>query len=169
MITRSHWNSKNLFYEILLVSISYHTTIQNFCRDRNGFHGQIPLQWRPNERDGVSNHRRLHCLFNCWFGADQRRKHQSSASLAFVRWIHRWRVNSPHKRPATRKMLPFDDVIIPLHKISKGLGYSHFAPFHMPKVATKLEHFRLSDLIFQLEPSNLGPRQRTLLDIKSLY
>ena len=29
-------------------------------------------------------------------GADQR-KHQSSASLAFVRGIHRWPVNSPHK------------------------------------------------------------------------
>ena len=35
-------------------------------------------------------------------GADQR-KHQSSASLAFVWVIHRWSVNSPHKRPVTRK------------------------------------------------------------------
>ena len=42
--------------------------------------------------------------------ADQR-KHQSSASLAFVRGIHRWPVNSPHKRPVMRKMSPFDDVI----------------------------------------------------------
>ena len=44
-------------------------------------------------------------------GADQR-NHQSSASLAFVRGIHWWPVNSPHKRPATRKMFPFDDVIM---------------------------------------------------------
>ena len=36
-------------------------------------------------------------------GADQR-KHQSSASLAFVRGIHRWPVNSPHKWPVTQKM-----------------------------------------------------------------
>ena len=36
-------------------------------------------------------------------GADQR-KHQSSASLTFVRGIHRWSVNSPHKGPVTRKM-----------------------------------------------------------------
>ena len=35
--------------------------------------------------------------------ADQR-KHQSSASLAFVRGIHRG--------PVTRKMFPFDDVIM---------------------------------------------------------
>ena len=44
-------------------------------------------------------------------GGDQR-KHQSSASLAFVRGSHRWPVNSPHKRPVTRKMFPFHDVIM---------------------------------------------------------
>ena len=43
--------------------------------------------------------------------ADQR-KHQSSASLAFVQGIHRRPVNSPHKWPITRKMFPFDDVIM---------------------------------------------------------
>ena len=44
-------------------------------------------------------------------GADQR-KHQSSASLAFARGIHRWPVNSPHKWPVTWKMFPFDDVML---------------------------------------------------------
>ena len=44
-------------------------------------------------------------------GADQR-IHQSCASLAFVRGIHRWPVNSPPKGPVTRKMFPFDDVIM---------------------------------------------------------
>ena len=50
--------------------------------------------------------------------ADQR-KHQSSASLAIVRRIHRGPVNSPHKWPVTRKMFPFDDVIMPpsLHQV----------------------------------------------------
>ena len=43
--------------------------------------------------------------------ADQR-KHQSSASLAFLRGIHRGPANSPHKWPVTRKMVPFDDVIM---------------------------------------------------------
>ena len=43
--------------------------------------------------------------------ADQR-KHQSSPSLAFVWVIHRGPVNSPHKWPVTRKMFPFDDVIM---------------------------------------------------------
>ena len=44
-------------------------------------------------------------------GADQR-KHQSSASLAFVRGIHRGPGNSPHKWQVTQKMFPFDDVIM---------------------------------------------------------
>ena len=44
-------------------------------------------------------------------GAKQR-KHQSSASMVFVRGIHRWPVNSPQKGPVTRKMFPFDDVIM---------------------------------------------------------
>ena len=44
-------------------------------------------------------------------GPDQR-KYQSSASLAFVRRIHRWPVNSPLKGPVMWKMFSFDDVIM---------------------------------------------------------
>ena len=51
---------------------------------------------------------------NMQSGADQR-KHQSFASLAFVKGIHRWMVNSPHKWPVTRKMATFDDVILLMH------------------------------------------------------
>ena len=51
-------------------------------------------------------------------GADQR-KHQSSASLAFVRGIHRWPVNSLHKGPGTQKMFPFDDVIMCVYGTSQ--------------------------------------------------
>ena len=69
------------------------------------------LQWRHNERYGVSNHQSLECLFNRLFRR-RSKKHQSSASLAFVRGIHRLPVNSPHKWPVTRKMFPFDDVIM---------------------------------------------------------
>ena len=44
-------------------------------------------------------------------GADQR-KPQSSASLAFVRGTNRWPVNSCTRKPAKRKIFPFDDVIM---------------------------------------------------------
>ena len=63
------------------------------------------IQWRHNGRDSVLNHQPHGCLLNRLFvysDADQR-KHQSSASLAFVRGIHRGAVNSPHKWPVTRK------------------------------------------------------------------
>ena len=33
-------------------------------------------------------------------------------ALVFVRWMQPWPVNSPHKWPVTRKMFPFDDVIM---------------------------------------------------------
>ena len=45
------------------------------------------------------------------------RKHQSSASLAFVWEIHWGPVNSPHKYPVMRKMFPFDDVI--MHEVNR--------------------------------------------------
>ena len=55
---------------------------------------------------------------NVYSGADQR-KHQNSVSLAFVRGIYQWPVHSPHKWPVTRKMLPFDDVIMDVKIIWK--------------------------------------------------
>ena len=64
--------------------------------------------------------------------ADQR-KHQISASLAFVRGIHRGPVNYPHKGPVTRKMFPFDDVIMWMTSGSdNGLSPDH----HEAKICT---------------------------------
>ena len=51
-------------------------------------------------------------------GADQR-KLQLSVSLAFVWGIHWWPVNSPHKGTVTRKMFPFDDVIMSVTSFSR--------------------------------------------------
>ena len=44
-------------------------------------------------------------------GKDQR-KHQTSASLTFVRGLYRWPVNTSHKGLVTENMFPFDDVIM---------------------------------------------------------
>ena len=54
----------------------------------------------------------LTIVFSTVYLDTDQRKHQSSASLAFVRGIHRRPVNSPHKWPVTRKIFPFDDVIM---------------------------------------------------------
>ena len=54
----------------------------------------------------------LAIVYSTVFSDADQRKHQSSVSLAFVWGIHRWPVNSPHKWPVTRKMFPFDGVIM---------------------------------------------------------
>ena len=74
------------FSEII---IEIHTYTCLWCQWNN----LAALQWRHNERYGVSNHRPLDCLPNRCTRVDQR-KHQSSASLASVRGIHR----SPQRR-----------------------------------------------------------------------
>ena len=51
-------------------------------------------------------------VYSTVYSGIDRRKYQSSASLAFVRGIHQWPVNSPHKCPVMRKVFPFDDVIM---------------------------------------------------------
>ena len=51
-------------------------------------------------------------VYSIVYSDADKRKHQSSASLAFVRGIHRGPQKSLHKWPVTRKMFPFDDVIM---------------------------------------------------------
>ena len=54
----------------------------------------------------------LTIVYSTVYSGEDQRKHQSSASLAFVMGIHLWPMNSPHKGPVTRNMFPFDDVIM---------------------------------------------------------
>ena len=54
----------------------------------------------------------LTIVYSIVYSGTHQRKHESSASLAFVQGIHRRPVNFPHKWPVTRKMFPFDDVIM---------------------------------------------------------
>ena len=69
------------------------------------------LQWRCNERHGVSNHLHLDCLLNRLF----RRTSKETSKVrvtSLCEGIHRWQVDSPHKEPVTWNMFPFDDVFI---------------------------------------------------------
>ena len=100
----------NLSWSIPLQWLSPSAHSENAC---------ISVEWRHNERDGVSNHPRLD---------------QSSAPLAFVREIHRWPVNSMYKRPVTRKMLPFDDDIMILRDF-----FGHSIWHHLIIVYSKLQ------------------------------
>ena len=58
----------------------------------------------------------LTVVYSTVYSRTYQRKHQSSASLASVRGIYRWPVNSPHKFPVTWKTVPFDDVIMSINR-----------------------------------------------------
>ena len=72
---------------------------------------EYSLQWRQNGRDCVSNHQPRHCLLSRLFG--RRSKKTSKLRVTgLCAGNQRGPVNSPHKWPVTRKMFPFDDVIM---------------------------------------------------------
>ena len=71
----------------------------------------VALRWRHNDHDGVSNHQPHHCLLNRLF----RRRSRKTSKLRVTGLCvgnSPGPVNSPHKGPVTRKMFPFDDVIM---------------------------------------------------------
>ena len=69
------------------------------------------LRWRHNGRDGVSNHQPHDCLLNRLF----RRRSKKTSKLRVTGLCagnSPGPVNSPHKWSVSRKMFPFDDVIM---------------------------------------------------------
>ena len=74
-------------------------------------------------------------------GADKR-KHQSSASLALVRGIRRWPVNCPHKGSTTRTIFSFDDVIMVLALASVRQGHSKFE-----RLSSIYDHFSITSVL----------------------
>ena len=88
-----------------------------WCLIMLGFHWNIYLHWNTYYSDIImsamaSQITSVSIVYSTVCSGAYQRKHESSASLAFVRGIHWWLVNSPHKGPVTRKMFPFDDVIM---------------------------------------------------------
>ena len=104
----------------------------------------LSLQWHHNERDGVSNNQPHDCLLNRLLRHRLERKRQSSVSLAFVRGIHRWPVNSPHKGSVTRKMFQFDDVIMMIVRVAVNLLQMTWViePHKSAKNYDNLTHFK---------------------------
>ena len=98
----------------LYALLSAHWT--NSCRS---------LRWRHSYHDGVSNHQPHGCLLNRLF---MRRSKKTSKLrvTGLCAGNSRWPVNSPHKGPVTRKMFPFDDVIMYIEYLYPG-NPSNFA------------------------------------------
>ena len=68
----------------------------------------MSLRWRHNGRDGISNHQPHHCLLNRLFG----RRSKKTSKLRVTGLCAGISPGTPHKWPVTRKMFPFDDVIM---------------------------------------------------------
>ena len=82
-------------------------------------HNKTATYWGPHYIDAIMGTMasQISCLtvvYSTVYSCADQWKHQISASLAFVRGIHRWPVNSPQKWPVTRKMFPLDDVVLGL-------------------------------------------------------
>ena len=77
-----------------------------------------PLQWRHNELDGVSNHRRPGCLLNHLSGRRSKKTPKLHVT-GLCEGNHQWPMDFPHKGPVTRKIFAFDDVIIPWKHLAK--------------------------------------------------
>ena len=92
---------------LALEVIVWHTKTLHFCWCTVRF----TLLWRHNGRDCVSNHQPHDCLLNRLFRSRSQKTSKLRVTGLCVQGIHRWPVNSPHKRPVTRKMFLFDDVI----------------------------------------------------------
>ena len=104
-----------------ILSTTFYAKHVNACFQLTHFLSMIvrTLRWRHNGHDGSQITSLTIVYSTVYSGADQR-KHQSSASLAFARGIHRWPVNSPHKWSVTRKMFSFDGVIMLCDFIQPG-------------------------------------------------
>ena len=141
-------NTRDTFY------CSRHLFVQFQCLIRTQV--EKSLQWRRNERDDVSN------SIVCSAVQPQIKKHQSYASLAFVRGIHQCSVDSPDKGPVTQKMFPFDGVIM-CHWVETRLMYGLSTPYSFFFV---LIHFQTQNKIsFQTQHIAWKPQHRTELTI----
>ena len=101
------------------------------------------LHRRHNDHDGVSSHQPHGCLLNRLF---RRRSKETSKLLVtgLCAGNSPGPVNSPHKRPVTRKMFPFDDVIMITYGRScnhTGMNVSAFDCIqHFKKLAASSAH-----------------------------
>ena len=108
-----NWCQYRCFKQNIL-KLQSHRTMTDPCLPLNT---RTYLQWKFHYNDVImstiaSQITSLTIVYSTVYSGADQRKHQSSASLAFVRGIHRGPVNSPHKGTVTRKMFPFDDVIM---------------------------------------------------------
>ena len=83
----------------------------------------VPLWWRHNGRDGVSNHQPHHCLLNHLFTHRSKKTSKLHVtglcvgkSLGLVNSLHKW--------PVMQKMFSFDDIIMHCSVVDRKLAHT---------------------------------------------
>ena len=112
------------------------TVERNMIPHRDLPSAPLPLRWRHNDHDGVWNHQPHGCLLNRLFRRRSKKTSKLGVTGLCVGNSPR-PVNSPHKGPVTRKMFPFDGVIM------TGLAHSSDNPDFpsLPSLSIILCHF----------------------------
>ena len=111
-MTQNYINDKSTLFQVMVLCqrATSNYPSQSWPRYMSAY-GVCPLRWRHNDHNGVSNHQPHGCLHNRLFG--RRSKKTSKLRVTGLCMGNSpGPVNSPHKRPVTRKMFPFDDVIM---------------------------------------------------------
>ena len=114
--------------------------------------------------DLASQITRLTIVYSSVYSRRRSKKHQSPASLASVRWIRSWPVNSPHKGRVTRKIFPFDDVI--MDKVIKQWNFN--TPCYQD-----IQRLRMMSLDFmfqfRMKMFNLEPYETFLYSYRNIH
>ena len=148
------------FSDFLFRNFAYHISLWEL-------YDLILITMTSHERHVVWNHRSFECLFNSLWGPTSK-KHQNLLYWSFVRGIHRWPGDSPHKGPVTRKKLPFDDVIMLLYNVffgqwncSTSYGYHTIPTQAWPGYAQESSMFCMSHSALNSSPSGQNGRHFT--------
>ena len=121
---------ENLKFVVCLMSqfclglnvLKIHVEYQDTSPDNSGIHaeatcstcclkGAVSLQWRHNEPTGVSNHRRIECLFNRLFRG-RSKKTSKLRVTGLCEGNSPMTGEFPTQRASNAEMFPFDDVIM---------------------------------------------------------
>ena len=97
---------------------SHELLTRNYCHYHDVIMGSIASQ--------ITS---LTIVYSTVYSGTDQRKHQCSASLAFMRGIYRGPMNSPHEWLVTWKMFPFDGVIMSLYLCHYGKASEQYDSF----------------------------------------
>ena len=133
------WDTHGI--ELFFINSTSHTSK---CAGQNSHNNDVIMGVIASQITSLTN------VYSTVYSDADQRKHQRSASLAFVRGIPRRPVNSPHKWPLTWKMFPFDDVIMNTYDIMRINFMIRMLELYMWHHATQIDPYQKCYHIYHL-------------------